>query len=187
MILSFNIEYRTAWGEEIRVAGSTPRLGEGCPDKAYPLHTADGIHWTADVEMDVPENRIVHYRYFVWRKGCIERCEWDGLPRTLHVGDASDHVYRLLDCWKDLPEQAYFYTSAFTESLMDLSARKPVPLKLRQSLCLKVYAPLADKDCCVGICGNHPLLGAWNPDQAVWMSDADFPEWQAEINTAALE
>lgn len=187
MILSFNIEYRTAWGEEIRVAGSTPRLGEGCPDKAYPLHTADGIHWTADVEMDVPENRIVHYRYFVWRKGCIERCEWDGLPRTLHVGDASDHVYRLLDCWKDLPEQAYFYTSAFTESLMARSARKPVPLKLRQSLCLKVYAPLADKDCCVGICGNHPLLGAWNPDQAVWMSDADFPEWQAEINTAALE
>ena len=48
MTLIFNIEYRTSWGEEVRVLGSIPELGNNQPNKATPLHTVDGIHWTAD-------------------------------------------------------------------------------------------------------------------------------------------
>ena len=43
MTLSFNIEYRTNWGEEVRVSGSIPELGNEHPDKALPLQTIDGI------------------------------------------------------------------------------------------------------------------------------------------------
>ena len=35
MILSFNIEYRTNWGEEVRISGLFP--------ESIPLHTTDGI------------------------------------------------------------------------------------------------------------------------------------------------
>ena len=35
MILLFNIEYRTNWGEEVRVSGSIPELGNEHPDKAF--------------------------------------------------------------------------------------------------------------------------------------------------------
>ena len=45
MILSFNIEYRTNWGEEVRISGLFP--------ESIPLHTTDGIYWTAEVEFDV--------------------------------------------------------------------------------------------------------------------------------------
>ena len=44
MILSFNIEYRTSWGEEIKVLGSVPELGSNMPGQAVPMHTVDGIH-----------------------------------------------------------------------------------------------------------------------------------------------
>ena len=33
MTLIFNIEYRTSWGEEVRVLGSIPELGNNQPDK----------------------------------------------------------------------------------------------------------------------------------------------------------
>ena len=45
MTVSFNIEYRTNWGEEVKVQGSVPELGMNDADKAVTLHTVDGIHW----------------------------------------------------------------------------------------------------------------------------------------------
>jgi hypothetical protein len=56
MTLIFNIEYRTSWGEEVRVLGSIPELGNNQPNKATPLHTVDGIHWTAEVDIQIPCN-----------------------------------------------------------------------------------------------------------------------------------
>lgn len=35
MILSFHIEYRTSWGEEVRVLGSILELGNNQPVKPY--------------------------------------------------------------------------------------------------------------------------------------------------------
>ena len=50
MTVSFNIEYRTSWGEEVRIAGLLP--------ESIPMHTTDGIYWTADVELEVPKEGI---------------------------------------------------------------------------------------------------------------------------------
>ncbi len=58
MTLIFNIEYRTSWGEEVRVSGSIPELGNEHPDQASPLHTVDGIHWTAEVGIALPETDV---------------------------------------------------------------------------------------------------------------------------------
>ena len=43
MILSFHIEYRTSWGEEVRVLGSILELGNNQPGKAVPF-TNSGWH-----------------------------------------------------------------------------------------------------------------------------------------------
>ena len=83
MTLSFNIEYRTNWGEEVRVSGSIPELGNEHPDQALPLQTVDGIHWTAEVGIALPENGFVQYSYYIFRDGRPTRVEWNSLPRTL--------------------------------------------------------------------------------------------------------
>ncbi len=60
MILSFNIEYRTNWGEEVRISGLFP--------ESIPLHTTDGIYWTAELELEVPqEGMTIHYNYQIER------------------------------------------------------------------------------------------------------------------------
>jgi hypothetical protein len=61
MILSFNIEYRTNWGEEVRISGLFP--------ESIPLHTTDGIYWTAEVELEIPhEGMIINYNWDVMEK-----------------------------------------------------------------------------------------------------------------------
>ena len=127
MILSFHIEYRTSWGEEVRVIGSVPELGDNQPGKAVPLQTVDGIHWTLEADIQVPENGLVQYSYQIYRDGKNIRTEWDNLPRTLYVSGDKKKTYRLQDCWKNLPEQQYFYTAAFTESLLAHPERSAAP------------------------------------------------------------
>ena len=94
MILSFHIEYRTSWGEEVRVLGSIPELGNNQPGKAVPLQTVDGIHWTLDADIQAPENGIVQYSYHIYRDVKDTRTEWNSLPRTLYVSADKKKVYR---------------------------------------------------------------------------------------------
>lgn len=186
MTLIFNIEYRTSWGEEVRVLGSIPELGNNQPNKATPLHTVDGIHWTAEVDIQIPGNGSVEYSYHIYRDGRTIRTEWNSLPRILHVADNPKKVYRIEDCWKNLPEQQYFYTSAFTESLLAHHERSAAPKSYKKGLLIKAYAPCIDSDHCLALCGNQKALGDWNPDKAALMSDIDFPEWQVEVDAGKI-
>ena len=66
MILSFNIEYRTNWGEEVRISGLFP--------ESIPLHTTDGIYWTAELELEVPqEGMTINYSYQIEQNGIVIR------------------------------------------------------------------------------------------------------------------
>ncbi|MBQ8674363.1 MAG: 4-alpha-glucanotransferase [Bacteroides sp.] len=186
MTLSFNIEYRTNWGEEVRVCGSSSELGCNAPAHALPLHTVDGIHWTAETEIQKPENGTLQYCYQIHRNGKVVRTEWNSLPRVLHLSGTAKKSYRLQDCWKNMPEQQYFYTSAFTESLMAHGQRSVAPKSPKRGLLIKAYAPCVDSDHCLAICGNQGALGEWNADKALLMSDADFPEWQVEMDATKL-
>ena len=186
MTLSFNIEYRTNWGEEVRVSGSTPELGGNQLEQAVEMHTEDGIHWHAEVEMGCPAEGIVTYCYHIFRNHAVVRSEWNNLPRTLHCGKSKQQNYRLEDCWKNLPEQQYFFTSAFTQSLLAHKKRSAAPKSQKRGWVVKAYAPQIDENHTLCICGNQELLGYWNAEKAVPMSDIDFPEWQVELDASKL-
>ena len=185
MKLIFNIEYRTHWGEDVRVMGNVPELGNLQAPAALPLHTVDGIHWTAEADLKVPANKTVQYSYHIFQGEAVTRSEWNSIPRTLHVPNSKKKVFRLNDYWKDLPQNLALYTSAFTESLMAHSKRAALPANHAQGLLIKAYAP-CDADHVLGICGNQEALGNWNPDKAVLMTDAFYPEWQIHLDAQKL-
>ncbi|MCD8310565.1 MAG: 4-alpha-glucanotransferase [Prevotellaceae bacterium] len=186
MKLCFDIEYRTTWGEEVRVLGDIPELGGESPGEALPLHTVDGIRWQGEVEAALPCKRELHYLYQIYRDGKAVRTEWHALPRTLHLHDNEGQVYRLVDDWKDLPEQACFYTSAFTESLLARRKSGVPPIVFKRGLQVKAYAPCIGSGYVLGLCGNQPALGNWNADRALLMNDACFPEWQVALDAQGL-
>ena len=180
MTVSFNIEYRTSWGEEVRIAGLLP--------ESIPMHTTDGIYWTADVELEVPKQVMtINYSYQIEQNQIIIRKEWDSFPRRLFLSGNSKKKYQIKDCWKNIPEQLYYYSSAFTEALLAHPDRAEIPPCHRKGLVIKAYAPRINKDYCLAICGNQKALGNWDPDKAIPMSDANFPEWQIELDASKLK
>lgn len=180
MTVSFNIEYRTSWGEEVRIAGLLP--------ESIPMHTTDGIYWTADVELEVPkEGMTINYSYQIEQNQIIIRKEWDSFPRRLFLSGNSKKKYQIKDCWKNIPEQLYYYSSAFTEALLAHPDRAEIPPCHKKGLVIKAYAPRINKGYCLAICGNQKALGNWDPDKAIPMSDANFPEWQIELDASKLK
>lgn len=180
MILSFNIEYRTNWGEELKIAGLLP--------ESVSMHTTDGIYWTAEVELDVPEEGLtVHYRYQLEQNGIVSRKEWDNFKRCLFLSGIPKKKYKIIDCWKNIPEQSYFFSSAFTEALLARPERESFEQNCKKGLIIKAFSPRISKDYCLAICGNQKLLGNWDTEKAVLMSDANFPEWQVELDANKLK
>lgn len=188
MIATFNIEYRTSWGEEVKLTGSLPELGNEDFGRAIPMQTVDGIHWTVETEIQAPqEGADVRYSYLIYQSGKVLRREWDSFPRTLHLEGDEKKTYCINDNWKNLPEQQYFYSAAFTESLLAHRDRAGVPKSFQRSLMIKAYAPRINSDYCLAICGNQSALGNWDADKALPMSDLNFPEWTTELDASKLQ
>ncbi|MDR0987997.1 MAG: 4-alpha-glucanotransferase [Prevotellaceae bacterium] len=214
MTLSFHIEYRTRWGETVCLRGNLPELGSHTAE-AIALHTSDGIHWSLTLEVEAPADGLVRYRYHLMRGEETVRSEWDGVPRSLHLGEAQRH-YRLLDAWKERPAHSYFYSSAFTRALRAHPQGEAVPPSpcggthpqgeaVAPSPCggthpqgeavppspcrgwrLGAYAPDIDREHGLALAGNQPALGSWGEEGVVCLSDARFPLWQVELDAEAL-
>ena len=70
MFISFNIEYRTNWGEEVRILGDILELCNMQKENALTLNTVDGIHWTADISFTQSlENKELQYNVFIYQNG----------------------------------------------------------------------------------------------------------------------
>ena len=188
MIVSFNIEYRTNWGEDVRVLGSTTELGNNDHKQAIPLRTTDGTHWGAEVELSYPEAGIANYIYVIYKENQVVREEWHGIQRCLLLPQTTDAAKKITvhDSWKNLPEEQYFYSSAFTESLLAHRKRGALPKSHKKGLMIKAYAPRISEDYCLAISGNQTILGNWEADKALPMSDACFPEWVTEVDASNI-
>jgi len=186
MILKFNIEYRTYWGEEVRVVGNMPELGDDNIEQAVALTTTDGIRWSAELEVKVSSTKLIKYHYLIGRGKEIVREEWHAFPRVLHAHNLKGKVYTLIDSWKDMPENSFLYSSAFTEAWTAHNKRSqglPTPAR---GIVIKAYMP-TKPNVRLAICGNQEIFGNWNPEKAMVMSDTYYPEWQLEVDVNKLQ
>lgn len=187
MTVVFHIEYRTSWGEDVRLLGSIPELGDNHPDSALRLHTADGTHWMLEVDLPAEAECTVGYNYHVYRDNRPVRSEWASMPRLLHISVAGPEArWFVRDCWRDLPEELHLYSSAFTEALQARPSRSVQLAPHRSGLLLKACFPGLPEGHCLALCTNQPTLGGWNPQCALPFTDADYPEWQIWIEAAAI-
>lgn len=187
MILSFNIEYHTNWGEELRISGSIPELGGSDISKAIPLHTVDGIHWRVTIHLQAASADVLTYSYLIFRNGKAVRKEWNTLPRCIYPTGDKKKTYYMNDNWKNIPADQYFYSAAFTKALLAHPHREALPISYKSGLIIKASVPCINSDYCLAICGNQQTLGHWDADKALPMSDVNFPEWCTEMDASQLK
>ena len=169
MKISFQIEYRTQWGEELRVL-----FADG---QTFALQTHDGTTWRNSIDIDpLHIASEISYRYALYRNNVCIRKEWNGVKRRLTVNLAYSHLI-LNDAWRDRPEDTYFYSSAFSGS-DDRHYPTGTETNHDRSLLLKVRCPrMRSKTRKLAVSGNQECLGNWDMTKPKIMHPCGANEW----------
>ncbi len=186
MKLSFQINYKTVWGETLHAVLYRAHAAANENKINIPLTTKDGQTWQGHILLEFNQPLSMAYHYEVRREGKVVRREWLQSSRTLPV-DPKVQNYLLLDNWRDLPQDAPLYSSAITEVFCP---RKRKPNKLfpifNRTLVLRVQAAQLVPGQALYVSGNCPQLGNWNPDNAVALTETEPNEWVVALDDAQL-
>ena len=177
MEFSFQIHYRTNWGEEVRVMLSDGQL--------FPLYSYDGYTWRGNLSLDPRRfsDEIV-YRYAIYREGCCVRKEWDGVKRRLALNPSYGHII-LADSWRDRPNDSFCYSAAFTKAKK--TYQTGTEESYERAILLKVHCPrLRKADWRLAISGNQKCLGNWDLRQAKQMQACGPNEWYILLDATQI-
>lgn len=181
MTVQFNIKYKVMFGEQI-VANIQTEEGE----LKLPLETTDGERWACDWCVESPEKSYTYY-YSVEREGRAVKTEWLMIKHQLDVNAKKAAVYTLYDHWKAMPEDAFLYSSAFTDCI---NHQAPQEMKLEMGskiVRLIVRAPQLRDGERLGVLGADKTLGVWDVQKILPMIQHTYNEWVADIDATHLE
>lgn len=181
MTVQFNIEYKAMFGEQIVVNVQTE---EG--ELKLPLETTDGQRWACDWCVESPEKSYTYY-YSVEREGRAVKTEWLIIKHQLDVNAKKAVAYTLYDHWKAMPEDAYLYSSAFTDCINHQAPQEMKPETGSKIVRLIVRAPQLRDGERLGVLGADKALGAWDVQKILPMTQHTYNEWVADIDATHLE
>lgn len=181
MTVQFNIKYKVMFGEQI-VANIQTEEGE----LKLPLETTDGERWACDWCVESPEKSYTYY-YSVEREGRAVKTEWLMIKHQLDVNAKKAAVYTLYDHWKAMPEDAFLYSSAFTDCINHQAPQEMKPETGSKIVRLVVRAPQLRDGERLGVLGADKALGAWDVQKILPMTQHTYNEWVADIDATRLE
>ncbi len=183
MKITFNVDYRTNWGESVYISGNIPSLGSNVYEQAIELTLSGREHWSATIE--IPDNtKSIEYHYEVRRLHAATKSEW-GKPHTLTVASGTGEV-KVYDRWQDQPWDKPYYAAAFTDCICKRDDRDKVAVPQVGCITFEVSAPMVRPEWHVGICGSVKALGNWDSSKAVVMSDAAYPVWSVTVDASEI-
>lgn len=179
MIIRFNIEYHTTFGEALTLNMLTK--------STYRLGTADGYHWSVEVTLKDITAPYIDYYYTVERCGKTVREEWRVEPHRLEFGLGKTDCYTIYDHWIDIPDDAYMYSSAITECI-NANRRGDADIipNSDKVLRLKLRAPQLKSNEQLAILGREQALGEWTALKAIRMKEHCAHEWVVNLDATAF-
>lgn len=181
MTVQFNIDYKAMFGEHIAV-----NIQSGEEVLKLPLQTSDGEKWACDWCVESPEKSYTYY-YSVEREGRAVKTEWLIIKHQLDVNAKKAVAYTLYDHWKAMPEDAYLYSSAFTDCINHQAPQEMKPETGSKIVRLIVRAPQLRDGERLGVLGADKALGAWDVQKILPMTQHTYNEWVADIDATHLE
>lgn len=182
MRLKFVVGYRTNWGDNLYVVGSSSELGAMDESKAVKMEHASGELW----ELNIAEHSDRQFDYYYLVKssvGDVIDREF-GVPRLVTSADHFDTIY-LKDQWRS---SHAFENNLFTAPFMKAffkrgkSKAKVRQLKVKTNAArLQLRAPRIGAGYRMGVVGSTKALGNWDEQKVVLMNDDHFPVWQVNL------
>lgn len=185
MKLQFKLEYRTDWGQDIRVEIMVERRRGAEMVYVHRLDTRDGLNWEGEVALHEKDALTFRYRYLVASSDEVIRREWNGVPRTFRY--AQDKTFLLHDYWKDVPRLSHLYSSAYGYCVAQVPAGEPEMSYYDRTLLFRIQAPQLVKGQQLALLGSLPQLGEWVPGRALRMNRGGMHEWCLALSASGLQ
>ena len=181
MKINFHLEYQTTFGEELAVNILTD--GE---TEQHKMTTLDGFHWWCEVSKVPKSCTYIDYYYCVLRGGEETRHEWMMEPHRLELPSKKGARYMAYDHWLDIPEDAYLYSTAFTECVAARKLSLSKETDFSKTVRLKVRAPQLRNFERLAIIGGGEALGNWEALRAIDMTEHENNEWVVSLDADTL-
>ena len=181
MRINFHLEYQTTFGEELVL-----NILKDDTAEQHKMGTLDGLHWSTELSKPVKTSTHIDYYYSVMRGDQQERTEWLTEPHRLEFAAQKGVHYTVYDHWIDIPEDAYLYSSAFTECVVARKLDMSPQTTFGKTVRLKVRAPQLRNNERLAIIGGGEALGNWEALRAIDMTEHESNEWVVSLDADTL-
>ena len=181
MRIVLNLEYQTTFGEELAVN----ILLDGKTEQ-HKMGTLDGCHWVCELSKAVKTNTHMDYYYSVMRGDEETRREWLTIPHRLEFVAVKGAHYTTYDHWIDIPEDAFLYSSAFTECVAARERKMSPETEFAKTVRIKVRAPQLRFFERLAIMGAGDTFGNWEAKRAIDMYEHEANEWVVSLDADTL-
>jgi len=181
MRINFHLEYQTTFGEELVL-----NILKDDTTEQHKMGTLDGLHWSTELSKPVKTSTHIDYYYSVMRGDQQERTEWLTEPHRLEFAAQKGVHYTVYDHWIDIPEDAYLYSSAFTECVAARKQDMSPQTTFGKTVRLKVRAPQLRNNERLAIIGGGEALGNWEALRAIDMTEHESNEWVVSLDADTL-
>ena len=181
MIIHFHISYKTMFGEQIVV-----NIQKDNEEVKFPLTTLDGERWSYDWCVE-PTQQAYTYYYSVVREGVVLKTEWLLVKHRLDMTAKKAAEYTLYDHWKVIPQDSYLYSSAFTDCINHQAPQEMKPCNYAKTVRIIVRAPQLRDGESLGLLGAGQVLGNWNLQNVVPMTQHIYNEWAVDLDATQLQ
>ena len=181
MRIVLNLEYQTTFGEELAVN----ILLDGKTEQ-HKMGTLDGCHWVCELSKAVKTNTHMDYYYSVMRGDEETRREWLTIPHRLEFVAVKGAHYTTYDHWIDIPEDAFLYSSAFTECVAARERKMSPETEFVKTVRIKVRAPQLRFFERLAIMGAGDTFGNWEAKRAIDMYEHEANEWVISLDADTL-
>ena len=154
MVIEFKIEYRTKGDEVIAVVFKNRDIAP------LFLNSYNDATWSGVLAIEgFAANTKLDYSYAVYENGECTRIESGVMSHSLWVGETRNTKLYVYDSWRDLPEFAYLFSSAFSGEKNFVQYSGSIIGK--NNTVFRALVPHIGNGCRVAICGREDILGGW--------------------------
>lgn len=168
--ITFQLKYRTNYGETIYITANHPLFGNGNIDDALPMNYLNDEYWSISIDFSKDQllDEDIVYHYFV--RSTNGSISYDfGNDKVIHPSNYPENLL-IIDSWNysGYYENA-FYTEPFQKVLLQQSKNHIVQTPASTSHTFKVKAPLLAKNQTLCILGSAKQLGNWDTENPIVM------------------
>lgn len=177
MTLTFQINYRAEWGQQLCVIETQESILGWTEEHPLVLNCQGQDFWNVTLPISDFAGEL-HYKYAL--RLADGRFLYEGGHERSITLQLTDKKLVIRDFWQVNDYEKAFYATAFQSALFRrLNPTKANVAQGNIRFCIDAPQVLPTQG--VAVIGNTPELGNWNTDDKLILSDAEFPLWKGDV------